>query len=171
MNIRPAVPADAHRFWRIHTASIRALAQDAYDPDQIEAWVNHRCVADFRQRILRDQSYVAEIDGQVVGYIRFSPRTGELCSLHVDPAYARRGVGTALLGTAVKAARGLEMTHFWLHASHNAVPFYQSQGFTPTKEAVHLFGNVGLACVEMTMDLNRGHTHSKNRNPKGFSTT
>ena len=153
MNIRPAVPADAQRFAHIHTASIRALAQAAYDPGQIDAWVNHRTVADFRQRILRDQSYAAEIDDQVVGYIRFSPRTGELCSLHVDPAFARRGVGTALLGTAITAARKLEMTHSWLHASLNAVPFYQSRGFTPTKEAVHMFGAVGLACVEMTMDL------------------
>ena len=161
MRIRPAKPDDALHFWQIHTASIRALAQTAYNAGQIEAWVNHRTVDDFHQRIIRDESYVAEINGQVVGYIRFSPRTSELCSLHVDPVYARDGIGTALLQAAIDDARRYNLTHFWLHASLNAVPFYEAQGFRRTKEAIHMFGDVGLECIEMTMDLNRQHTGSK----------
>ena len=151
MNIRSAVPNDAHRFLEIHRRSIQALCQADYTAGQIEAWVNFRTVDDFRQRILRDVNFVAEIDSRVVGYIRYSPKNNELCSLHVDPDYARRGVGTALFRQVARDARERNITHLWLHASLNAVPFYRSLGFSTGRQAVHMLGDVGLACVEMSI--------------------
>ena len=45
------------------------------------------------------------------------------------------------------------MTHFWLHSSITAVPFYESLGFQREKYTIHLFGDVGLQCVAMKINF------------------
>lgn len=63
-----------------------------------------------------DLSLVAEIDGQIVGHVLFSPQTirllGEdvravnLSPLAVDPAYQRQGIGGALIRAGHEIAQG-----------------------------------------------------------------
>ena len=151
--IRKAVIEDATRFLEIHYASIRNLCASDYSADQIDAWANFRTAEDFRYRITKDVSYVAEVDGIVIGYVRFSPRTHELCSLHVFPSHARLGIGTALMRHAISDARRRKMSHFWLHASLTAVPFYESLGFVWEKDTTHMFGDIGLQCVAMKISF------------------
>jgi putative acetyltransferase len=151
--IRKAVIEDASRFLEIHNASIREICASDYSPDQIEAWATFRTAEDFRYRITKDVSYVAEVDGNVVGYVRFSPRTNELCSLHVHPSHARLGIGTALIRHAISDARRRKMSHFWLHSSLTAVPFYESLNFVREVDTTHMFGDIGLQCVAMKISF------------------
>ena len=151
--IRKAVIEDATRFLEIHYASIRNLCASDYSADQIDAWANFRTAEDFRYRITMDVSYVAEVEDIIVGYIRFNPKTSELCSLHVHPTHARLGIGTALFMRAISDAMSRNMTRFWLHSSLTAVPFYESLGFKREKETIHVFGDLGLQCVAMKINL------------------
>jgi putative acetyltransferase len=82
---------------------------------------------------------VAEVDGAVVGHVLLSPvtvggaRDGDvlgLAPMAVLPAYQRRGVGTALVGAALAAARA---------RGHGAVvvlghpTYYPRFGFVPAR--------------------------------------
>jgi putative acetyltransferase len=150
MIIRKAESKDADRIWEIHKNSVRVLCQPDYSKEQIEAWAGHRMPADYRQRILGGHFYAAEMDGNVIGYARYNPKTNELCSIFVDPLVARRGVGKALVDLIFEDAAARGMTHLWLDASLTAVSFYQAAGFSTVEETKHDFSGVSLECVRMT---------------------
>jgi ribosomal protein S18 acetylase RimI-like enzyme len=61
------------------------------------------------------------------------PTTSQLAGLYVDRAWRRRGLGTALVGAAVKAARDGGATNLYVSASRyeSAVTFYLGLGFEP----------------------------------------
>jgi len=150
MIIRKAESKDTERIWEIHNNSVRALCQPDYSKEQIEAWAGHRMPEDYRQRILGGHFYAAEMDGSIVGYARYSPKTTELCSIFIDPLAARRGVGKALVDLIFEDAGAQGLTHLWLDASLTAVPFYQAVGFSTVEETTHDFSGVGLECIRMT---------------------
>ena len=94
--LRPAVPADADAVADVHLASRRAAAMPpGIHPDaDVRSWLS--------ARIAQDDVWVAELDGQVVGYARFTATW--LDDLYVTPAHAGRGIGGALLDV-VKSLR------------------------------------------------------------------
>ncbi len=157
MIIREATVDDAREIWKLHMRSVRRLCSTDYAPEQIEAWVNHRTLDEYRERIKRHHCYVAESDSKVVGYARFDPTTSELCSVFVDPDCTRQGVGTRLVSEACGDAVSRGTEYFWLDASLTAVPFYESVGFTREKSTVHVFSGVDLECVRMTRRLHHSH--------------
>lgn len=72
---------------------------------------------------------VAEVDGKLVGAIMIK-EFWNLCSLFVDPAFQRKGVGGQLVQAAVERCRG-RSPHgaIHLHANDEAVEFYCALGF------------------------------------------
>ena len=61
--------------------------------------------------------------------MRWYPETKELCSICVEPEYARQGIGTALMEYACRDARDHGVELLWLDASLTAIPFYLSLGW------------------------------------------
>ena len=54
-----------------------------------------------------------------------------LCSLFVDPAAQRQGIGSALLTEAIRRCVSLnDRGHVKVNSAPNAVPFYQARGFS-----------------------------------------
>jgi GNAT superfamily N-acetyltransferase len=80
-------------------------------------------------RLERQRIFVAENEGRPLGFVRWYPKTNELCSVCVEPAFARQGIGTRLMAFAVKDARDHNVKTLWLKASLNAVPFYEALGW------------------------------------------
>ncbi|WBB74258.1 GNAT family N-acetyltransferase [Micromonospora sp. WMMD1128] len=86
-------------------------------------------------------AWVAEADGQVVGWVSAyrntqtsTPGVGEIATLHVHPDHRRRGLGTALFDHAFGHVRALGSTQVRAHTRAESLPFARRHGFEPTRE-------------------------------------
>lgn len=121
--IRPAEPADADEIVEVHLAARRtAAATGAMPPGvhtdaEVRAWLGGR--------LALDDVWVAETEGRVAAYARFT-RTW-LDDLYVLPGSQGAGLGTALLDVV----KSLRPDGFGLWVFESNVParaFYASQG-------------------------------------------
>jgi GNAT superfamily N-acetyltransferase/chorismate mutase len=119
VTLRPATEADAEAVATVHLASRGAAAMPAgvHPEHEVRAWL--------AARLAEDEVWVAEADGCVVGYARLTPTW--LDDLYVDPAFARQGVGTALL-EVVKAQRPRGFCLWVFESNTPARAFYARHG-------------------------------------------
>jgi len=96
LTLRPAADADADALTAVHLAARReaAMPPGVHTDAEVGGWL--------ASRIGQDEVWVAEHDGAVVGYARFTATW--LDDLYVAPRAASQGVGSALLAL-VKAQR------------------------------------------------------------------
>lgn len=95
---------------------------------------------------LGSQVFVAEVEGQVVGFVQVSPyfpflmdRAAEIAALVVDERWRGQGIGHALLQTAEAWAR--EKGYSAMHVRTNIVRerahrFYRREGYEVVKTAL-----------------------------------
>jgi ribosomal protein S18 acetylase RimI-like enzyme len=120
MQIRQASPDDFRRLAELH---VLARYDMAYLPHvhsfiSVEKWMRETVIP-------RQQVWVAEIDGAVVGYA--SLYEGFLTNLYVHPSHQRRGIGGALLTEVKKSAP--DGFRFWVfQANRDAIRFYERHG-------------------------------------------
>jgi putative acetyltransferase len=80
----------------------------------------------------RRKVYVAELDGQVVGYMTMSPK-GLIPALYLAPSARGQGIGKALIDRAkAESPHQVELTMF--QANHDARRFYEREGFREVPE-------------------------------------
>jgi len=164
VTVRPARPEDESAVDTLHEAAVRELGADAYDERQVEAWIyspdddadDPPPTADPARRYV-----VAERDGRVVGFGDLRYDEAEVYGCYVHPDHARTGVGTALLRDLEAAARERDLDELTLHASLNAVAFYERQGYdrvdeTTVDSTAPDGGTVPLPVVAMEKRLDRG---------------
>ncbi|MET8305926.1 GNAT family N-acetyltransferase [Micromonospora sp. NPDC005173] len=86
-------------------------------------------------------AFVAEVDGQVVGWASAqrvawtsTPDVGDIALLHVHPEHRRRGIGSAVLAAATDhlAPLGIRRLRTW--AQPDSLPFARRHGFEPSRE-------------------------------------
>ncbi len=137
-DVRPADPADAEALVELG----RAVGSEP------EGWLiavdGWRSVADERRYLKAIRRYphaavfVADDDGLVVGRLSLSrdqhPASAHVADLGlmVAASHRRRGIGRALLETAVMWARGADVTKLELHVfpwNEPAIALYESFGF------------------------------------------
>lgn len=117
--LRPATPEDAGAVADVY---LRARAAAPMPPGihpehEVRVWVAGRLAA--------DEVWVAEIDGVVAGYARFTATW--LDDLYVDPAVQGSGVGSALLDV-VKALRPGGFSLWVFEVNQPARTFYAARG-------------------------------------------
>ena len=100
---------------------------------------------------------VAETAAGVVGYIiaRTDRWGAELVSLAVDPASRKRGIGRALLKTAIRRVvrRNARSMRLMVHAANiGAAGFYRSQGFRAVGRVPGYYEDGGAA-IRMRLAL------------------
>lgn len=122
--IRPAEPADAAELAAVHVAA-RAVA-----PMPANVHTEAEIASFLTSRLSVDETWVAELDGQVAAYARFT-RTW-LDDLYVHPAHQGQGIGGALLDLALSLRPdGLGL---WVFATNlPAQRFYAARGFVVTE--------------------------------------
>lgn len=147
--IRPAAVSDAAAVAGVRNAAWRAAFRGIV-PDQVLDGLDlEREAAVWRER-LRDQDVVrvsvAELDEppaprRLVGYVTGGPARGddeaglgEIWAIDVDPVAQGRGVGRALMGSAMDelATRGFAEAILWVfEANTPARGFYERLGWVP----------------------------------------
>jgi putative acetyltransferase len=133
--------------------AIRVTAARDYAPDQVAAWASDEIDPagwDARRRASRTR--VAEVDGRVAGFTDVDEQ-GYVDMLFVDPAFARRGVATELLGWAVTTAQALGAVELSTHASLTARPFFEAHGFVVVVEQQPVLRGVTLTNFAMRRPL------------------
>jgi GNAT superfamily N-acetyltransferase len=134
--------------------SVRQLSVGYYSPPQIASALRYVFGID-TQLILDGTYYVAEIDGHLVGCGGWSRRTtlyggdqhkaaadpllnpaqdaARIRAFFVHPAWARRGVGRALIAVCEAAARQAGFRHLELAATLPGEPLYAALGYAASE--------------------------------------
>lgn len=138
MRIRRATTADGGPIWAVHTRAIRHGCATHYPPSDIAAWSGRMTPAAYAEPLLTRSMFVAEDDdGRVTGFAQLDPGAGIVEGVYVDPDFARRGIGRALMAAITREAQRLGHERLVLDASLNAVAFYEALGFAVEAEVRH----------------------------------
>jgi len=150
--LRLATRDDVPRLRELIPLSVRSLSPGYYSAEQIERAIERIFGVD--TQLIEDGTYfVAETDGEVVGAGGWSRRrtlfggdqhkgsvpdepldpavdAARIRAFYVDPAWARRGIGRALLERCETAARAEGFVRLELLATLPGVPLYSALGYT-----------------------------------------
>lgn len=132
---------DAEATLRLFERAITQTARSRYTEEQVRAWLGGaRDLTQWDADRLRVRTFVAEVDGAVAGFTDLDD-DGYVDRLFVDPDHGRRGVGRALLGAVLAAARSVGLPELTTHASLVARPVFEREGFRVVhQEEVHRDG-------------------------------
>ena len=104
------------------------------------------------------RSILAEIDGQIVGYVLFWLLPGAIdihnIAVHVD--YRRRGIARLLLGKVLAEARNHASLRVMLEVRKSNLPaqkLYQSLGFLTTGVRKGYYSDDGEDALAMSLEL------------------
>ena len=131
--IRPFQEADAGATLGVFTRAVRVGAKSAYTQAQRNAWLGHPDVLVWAAHRRDARGWVAEPlaadvpERRVLGFVELLG--DEVAMLFVDPDATRRGIGRALLHTAVEHARTSGSPAVTAHVSLVAEPVFARAGF------------------------------------------
>lgn len=103
------------------------------------------------EMIARNEVFVAEEDGEVLGFAAIVAHEGndaELEGIFVEPAAWRRGIGTLLLRQIEREAHAWQASRLHVIANRHVADFYTANGFTIVGETRTELGPVALLMVK-----------------------
>jgi len=154
--VRAARESDVDQIFRVHSDSIRALCRERYGEREIAAWIAFRPSESYRTAFASRELFVAERQGQIVGFGQLDPRRGEIEACYVAPGAVGFGIGKALLGRMEEEARRRGHSVVHLNATLNAESFYERMGYRRLGPARHrVAADVELDCVRMKKAIGR----------------
>jgi GNAT superfamily N-acetyltransferase len=112
-------------------ASLRGLAVEAYEPELIESYIRDAALIEEHAtllvlksggRISACGSWTLSDDGHAV-----------VCGVFVDPAASRKGLGHRVMSAIEREAAGHGAGEISVTAPLNAMPFFTSLGFKPSR--------------------------------------
>jgi GNAT superfamily N-acetyltransferase len=168
-SIRLATPEDIEALSTLMARAIAELQKGFLRPDQIAASATMMGLD--RQLVADGTYFIAELDGQIAGCGGWSaratlyggsqspgrdarlldPATGpaRVRAMYTEPAFARRGVGRAILAACEAAARAAGFTRVELMATLSGEPLYRAAGFAPIEAILDDNGAVPVPLVRM----------------------
>ncbi|CAJ0809703.1 GNAT family N-acetyltransferase [Ralstonia flaminis] len=143
--IRAFEPGDELALHAIFHSAVHEIAAGRYSPEQIEAWapVDYD-TAQWAERIRRIEPFVAEIDGQPVGYADLQVN-GYIDHFFVAAAHARQGVGQRLMNHILNLAAQRRQPRVQAHVSLCAEAFFARNGFAVMARQTVMVRGVPLA--------------------------
>jgi GNAT superfamily N-acetyltransferase len=175
MRIRLATAEDLPALKALIPLSARALSRGYYSEEQTEGAIRYVFGPD--SRLIADGTYfAAEEDGELAGCGGWSRRrtlfggdqmksaedplldpateAARIRAFFVHPAFARRGVGSAILGACMDAARAAGFRRMELASTLPGVPLYEAFGFEKREPIdVPLPDGVVLPVIRMELAL------------------
>jgi GNAT superfamily N-acetyltransferase len=152
--LRPATLADKPELVELIARSARELSANDYTPEQIEGALRGAFGVD--TQLIEDRTYfVAELDGKLVACGGWSKRrtlfgsdarsdreagnldpavdAAKIRAFFVDPDYARRGLGSAILERCESEARAAGFRRFEMMATLPGARLYTRYGYVGTE--------------------------------------
>lgn len=172
--LRPASRHETAALEALIARSARKLSEGYYSAEEIAAAIEHVFGVD--TELIEDGTYlVAEVDGVLAGCGGWSRRKtlfgsdraasresgtldpetepAKIRAFFVHPAWARRGVGRAILARCESEARAAGFRACELMATLPGVPFYRAMGYEGDTPIRYDAGGVTLAFVPMRKAL------------------
>ena len=152
VDVRRAVAADTDTLGRIMFDAIRSGPSGYTDAQRI-AWQDQPNVgADWAARLAKQQVWVAEEQGDAVGFLSLG-EGGYVDLAFVEACAQGKGVFSALIASLEIQAVVSGLPRLWTHASVMAQPAFEARGFHVIRhETVERNGEV-LARAEMEKTL------------------
>lgn len=173
IRLRHATRADLPVLERIANAAIDELLSQALDPEELVA---SRTIMGVDTRLVDDGTYlVAEIDGEIAGCGGWSRRAtlyggdhspgrdaallnpaqdpARVRAMYTHPAFARRGVGRAILAEAERQARAEAFQETELAATMSGAPLYEACGYRPIEHFTDASGGHPVPLIRMRKSL------------------
>ncbi len=152
VSLRPYVAADAERCAAIFRSSVEELASEDYSADQCAAWAARADDSAFAKRLAAALTLMALVDGEPAGFASLKGAE-TIDMLYVDPAFARRGVGAALIDALVRLATARGAKTLASEVSDTARPLFERQGFQAQRRNLVRLDDEWLANTTMTKRL------------------
>ncbi|RFZ82217.1 GNAT family N-acetyltransferase [Mucilaginibacter terrenus] len=101
------------------------------------SWLNTRMfkLNDFEKDTVGERIFVAEVGGVIVGFVAFSMADTFVHHLYVHQAFAKRGIGKALLNIVLQASPK-PFSLKCLEMNQNACDFYTAQGWQIKRRSI-----------------------------------
>ena len=146
VSFRPMTTADLERVMAIEKSSF------AYP------WSPRFFLQELKVQCAR--SFLAEIDGRIVGYVLFwlLPGEADVHNLAVHREFRRQGIGRLLLQQVVSEARRCSSSRVTLEVRHSNVAaqkLYESMGFVTTSIRKNYYSDDNEDALAMALELNR----------------
>lgn len=131
MKLRPYHPDDCPALAALFFDTVHTVNCRDYSADQCDAWADGMVdLAAWNRSFLEHTTYVAEQDGQIVGFGDIS-RDGYLDRLYVHARFQQQGIATALCDALESVVKGCPIE---THASITARPFFAARGYRTITE-------------------------------------
>lgn len=134
IDIRTYRLGDEAALYRVHYSAIHRIASRNYSEEQIQAWAPQDFDAKlWAQRIERINPFVAELQGEIVGYADLQ-QDGYIDHFFVSGEHPRRGVGAMLMNHILQTAAQGGLHELTSDVSRTAQPFYERFGFVVVEQ-------------------------------------
>jgi putative acetyltransferase len=158
ISIRRLEPSDIPFLRTLFFETVHTVNAADYSPDQLDAWAPFGYDEDEWARSFVDKlCLVAEMDGDVVGFVDMDMGRGYLDRLYVSSAHQRMGIATMLMRRLLESCRTRGVVDLTVDASITARPFFERFGFSVERAQSIERNGVELTNYRMTAD---GRIHS-----------
>jgi putative acetyltransferase len=129
MNLRRYQPHDAEALAGVYRDSVLGLGWQGYSAEHLLAWASFvDDVEDFRIRLAKGFTWVAEVDEVPVAFGQLEP-SDHVAFLYCVGEVARQGIATALYEKLEETARECDESLLHTEASRISRPFFEKMGF------------------------------------------
>jgi putative acetyltransferase len=136
--------------WTVHTKAITEISARDYPQAVVEELLSPKPMENVEANKARH--YVAEIDGEVVGFGAINLDDGEIPIVIVHPNYMRQGIGTRLMEKLEAGAVENGLLKLSVGSSIYGRKFYRACGFTERGSRTVKGRRTGVEFTEYPME-------------------